>query len=492
MNAHALPFAATAATSPPAVEARGLSKAFGPVQALVSADLSIAAGEVCGLVGHNGAGKSTLMNLFAGVFDRDAGDLVLGGRAIGRRLSAREAHAAGVRCVFQELSLCANLDAAENTRLVHPGLSGLGWRRRAERVIEASLDAVFPEHGIDIRTPIGEFPIATRQMIEIARGFSVLFERPRLVILDEPTSSLDERRAGQLLAYVRRAADEGISTILITHKLNEIFAVADRITVMRDGAIVADRPAAETRKADLVALMGGVEHGSNHSGAAHAIDPGRPPVLAIAAAGPDGVAIAARRGDLIGFAGLDGHGQREALRTLARRGSGLRTAYVAGDRQSDGVFPLWSIAQNLSICALESLKSGGLLSRRAEIELAQQWKRRIGIRTDDLDRPLLTLSGGNQQKVLFARALASDAELILLDDPMRGVDIGTKQEVYRLIRAEAEKGRTFVWYSTELEELTHCNRVYVFRDGHAVAELPAAEVTPARIIEASFSGGGHG
>ncbi|MDQ0473258.1 sugar ABC transporter ATP-binding protein [Labrys wisconsinensis] len=483
---------ATEPGRPTAVTARGIAKAFGPVKALTGADLEVGAGEVIGLVGHNGAGKSTLMNLIAGGLVRDAGELVIAGHPIGPDHSPRAAQAIGVRCVFQELSLCPNLDVAENTRVFHPALSGWSWRRRATRIIGESLAAIFPGHGIDLRAKVGTLPIAMRQMIEVARGFSVADDPLRLVILDEPTSALDERRAAELLRHVRRVAALGVSVILVTHRLNEIFEVADRIVVMRDGAVVAEQPASSLTRADLVALMGGAEDGpaarTGGDGAASGDI-----LVSLPAAGPGAVAIEARAGEIVGFAGLDGHGQREALRALNRPGAGREaTAFVAGDRQADGVFPLWSIAQNLSLCALAGLRRGHLISARAEAELAQDWRRRIDIRAADLDRPILTLSGGNQQKVLFARALAAQAPVVLLDDPMRGVDVGTKQEVYRLIRAEAGRGRSFVWYSTELDELSHCDRVYVFREGRAVACLPAAAVSAAAIIEASFGGGRHG
>lgn len=471
---------------PPAIVGRGLTKAFGPVRALTQADLTVGVGEVLGLVGHNGAGKSTLMNLLAGVLRPDGGRLEIAGETIRPGYATRDAQVAGVRCVFQELSLCPNLDVAENTRIAHPGLSGIGWRRRAERVIGDSLDAVFPGHGINLRTKVGAFPIAVQQMIEVARAFSVAAAPPRVVILDEPTSALDATRTGQLLRYVRHAAGRGVSSVLITHRLGEIFAVADRIVVMRDGTVVAQRPASTISRADLVALMGGSEHAAAARPAAGGDE--RPLLLAV----PGDVPIEARAGEIVGFAGLDGHGQREALRALNDpEASANGTAYVSGDRQADGVFPLWSIAQNLSICSLGGLRRHGMLSPAAESALAETWRGRIGIRADDLARPILTLSGGNQQKVLFARALASGANVILLDDPMRGVDVGTKQDVYQLIRAEAGRGRTFVWYSTELDELAHCDRVYVFREGRPVCCLPAADVSSARIIEASFAGVHH-
>ena len=197
----------------------------------------------------------------------------------------------------------------------------------------------------------------------------------------------------------------------------------------------------------------------------------------------------------MGLAGLAGQGQSELLRTLfdaaRRRRQGVavmgRTALVAGDRQNDGVFPLWSIARNIGIGSLRALSRRGLVDQAAEARLAEGWRGRIGIRTPDMDANILTLSGGNQQKALFARALGSDAAIILMDDPMRGVDVGTKREVYAMIRAEAERGRTFVWYTTEMDELQHCGHVYVFREGRIVADLPRAEATEEAVLHASFA-----
>jgi ribose transport system ATP-binding protein len=197
----------------------------------------------------------------------------------------------------------------------------------------------------------------------------------------------------------------------------------------------------------------------------------------------------------VGLTGLAGHGQTELLRRLhARLSSGWwapaspRVAYVAGDRQLDGVFPLWSIRRNLTLSALRALTRRGLVDRGAETQAAEDWRARIGIRSPDLSLGILSLSGGNQQKVLFARALLAEAPVVLMDDPMRGVDVGTKREVYGIIRAEAEAGRTFVWYSTEIEEMSLCDRVYVFREGEAVAELVGDAITEGAILAASFAG----
>jgi ribose transport system ATP-binding protein len=196
-----------------------------------------------------------------------------------------------------------------------------------------------------------------------------------------------------------------------------------------------------------------------------------------------------RAGEVVGLAGLAGHGQtRFLLDALGSRGWGARTslAFIAGDRQSDGVFRLWSIAENAAVRSLRTLRRGFLIDPARVRALADAWRERIGIRTPDLGLPITTLSGGNQQKVLFARALASDARILLMDDPMRGVDVGTKSEVYALIREEAAKGRAFLWYTTELDELEHCDRVYVFREGEVVAHLAHDEITEQRVLHASF------
>jgi ribose transport system ATP-binding protein len=216
------------------------------------------------------------------------------------------------------------------------------------------------------------------------------------------------------------------------------------------------------------------------------------------AAQTDGREFTAHRGEVVGLAGLGGQGQTEMLRSLfnaARRRTQNATisgsvALVAGDRQVDGIFPLWSISKNITIGSLANLVRGILIDSRREQEMADIWRDRINIRTRDVNNNILSLSGGNQQKALFARALGTDAEIVLMDDPMRGVDIGTKQEVYRMVRAEADKGRTFIWYTTEMDELKNCDHVYVFRGGRIVADLARHEMTEERVLHSSFEEGG--
>jgi ribose transport system ATP-binding protein len=477
----------------------GIEKSYGAVRALDGADFSLSAGECVGVVGHNGAGKSTLMHVLNGGVTPDRGRLVVAGEEQRHWTSARARATLGLRCVFQELSLCPNLTVAENARVVHPAISGFGWRRRAGRLILDKLDEIFPGHGVRSGDLVQDLTIGRKQMVEIARAFSVSDAPARLVILDEPTSSLDAHTAGQLLAHVRRSVESGVSCVLISHILGEVLVACDRIAVMRDGKVVLADVARNFNRAKLVGAMGGIE-------------PESPPAQAVAALAsrgeaqvvvrvrperqPDDRDLVAREGEIIGLAGLAGHGQTDLLlATFAaaphRRAGAMvnaPVALVAGDRQSDGIFPGWSIAHNIGVRSLKQLRSGPLLSGRLEDELANGWRERIKIRTPDVHNNILSLSGGNQQKALFARALASDARILLMDDPMRGVDFGTKLEVYDLIRAEAERGRTFLWYTTEVDELKNCDRAYVFRNGAIVAELERDELNEKQVIHSSFAG----
>lgn len=473
------------------VAARGVKVVFGAVKALDGADLIIRAGECLGLVGHNGAGKSTIVNVINGGLTPHEDTISYGGAPGRQGISA--ARAGGVRCVFQELSLCPNLTISENVRIMHPGMSGRNSRGRALSAIRQTIDDIFPGHGIDCEATISDLSIAERQMVEIAINFCRTPDAPRLVILDEPTSSLDAGLAEQLMAYVRRFVREGGSVLLISHILGEILSTATRIVVMKDGRVVANRTASEFTTRTLVEAMGSVVKDQDLQKTVRAQSSEK--VLSMAQRRGSEIAFEAYRGEIIGLAGLGGHGQTEALLDLylAKNSSWLPNrkadlAFVAGDRSLNGTFSLWSILKNLSVASLRDISSGGLVDRSRESELGAEWKKRIEIRTPDMGNKILSLSGGNQQKVLFARALATTASTVLMDDPMRGVDIGTKQEVYDILRTEAAHGRTFIWYSTEMDEIRLCDRVYVFRDGAIQAELVGEDITEQNVLAASFSG----
>ncbi len=476
------------------VAARGVKVVFGAVKALDGADLVIRSGECVGLVGHNGAGKSTIVNVINGGLTPHEGGVSYRGHQHHHGIAVARAN--GVRCVFQELSLCPNLTISENVRVMHAAMSGRNWRGRALTMIRQTLDDIFPGHGIDCELTVDELSIAERQMVEIAINFCRSPEAPRLVILDEPTSSLDAGLAEQLMDYVRHFVRGGGSVLLISHILGEILSTATRIVVMKDGRAVANRPVGEFTSRTLVETMGSVvkeqdRRKRDDQGAGDL-------VVSMPARKGEGLAFKAYRGEIVGLAGLGGHGQTEALLDLylTQNSNWLPSrktdiAFVAGDRSLNGTFPLWSILKNLSIASLRDISSLGLVDRQKEGELGAQWKKRIEIRTPDMGNKILSLSGGNQQKVLFARALATTAGTVLMDDPMRGVDIGTKQEVYDILRTEASHGRTFIWYSTEMDEIRLCDRVYVFRDGAIQAELIGEDITEQNVLAASFSGGDH-
>jgi len=481
---------------PTLVKLDGVEKHFGAVRALDGVDLDILAGECVGLVGHNGAGKSTLMNILTGTLVAGAGTVSINGTAEDR-YSVSRALALGIRCVFQELSLCPNLSVAENARINHASLKGIGWRRKAAALIEQKLDEIFPGHAIDPDDIVGDLSIGRRQMVEVARAFTVTDDPLDLVILDEPTSSLDAHTAGQLLDFVRRFVAGGKSCILISHLLGEIFSASNRIVVMRDGKVVATDATSAFDRDRLVATMGGtVRKPGQAAGEGEQARAEKPVCVRARPQGQaDGRELRAHEGEIIGLAGLAGHGQTRLLldifESAERRRPGVEVsgpvALVAGDRQTDGIFPLWSISDNIAITSLRLLQRGGLIDAAKESSLAAHWRQRMGIRTPDVRNNILSLSGGNQQKVLFARALGSDARIILMDDPMRGVDVGTKLEVYDLVRQEAAAGRTFVWYTTETEELENCDHVYVFRNGRIVADLDRSEVTEEKVIQSSFA-----
>lgn len=469
-------------------------KHYGPVSALAGVTLDVHPGECLGLVGHNGAGKSTLVKIINGRIEASSGTISYDSSSIKGALSSRvtasnnaiEARTLGIRSVFQELSLCANLTVLENLRIPYQNMPKRRWRKMAKMRVEAALDTVFPGHGIDAHATVADLSIAQRQMVEIAIAFSERDTPPSLIILDEPTSSLDVSIAAQLLQYIEDFCRKGGSIVFISHMMSEIFDVATRIVVMKDGLITRDDHVDRFTRQGLVDAMGHVAVEAADSANRCERTLGKEVLRT-----PGG--LIAREREIVGLAGLAGHGQATALanfylsRSSQWRSPGkLDVAFVAGDRTRDGVFPLWSIIRNFSLTALVEFSGRLLTKQKVEQSLALAWKERISIRTDRLSNPMLSLSGGNQQKVLFARALASSARIVIMDDPMRGVDIGTKTEVYQMIQQEAANGRTFLWYSTETDEICLCDRVFVFRNGEIAAELTGNEITEENILSASF------
>lgn len=483
---------AVPASGAPLLGLRDVAKRYGRTQALAGAALDVRSGEVVGLVGHNGAGKSTLMRVVVGITAPDSGSVELDGAPVDAGWSPSRAREAGIRIVFQELSLCRTLRVFENLLISLPGLAGRGWRSRARGLISDQLDEIFPGHGISPWARIDTLSLAQRQMVEIAQA--MLGDGVRLVILDEPTSALSRGASENLFRFIARRREQGTSFVLITHRMGEVLENSDRIFVMRDGAVVGDRLAGEVDEDALVSLMGGTVLKPAQRGARESSEEVVVSVDGLDTPDLHDLSMVARRGEVVGLAGLEGQGQQKLLAELWRRRrrprGGVtvrgRMAFVTGDRQNGGVFPLWSLALNVSIGSLRRVRRRGAVSTRAERSLARDWIERLAVRGAPAT-PVLDLSGGTQQKVLIARALAAEADVIVLDDPFRGVDVTARQDTYRLIREEASRGRCFIWFSTESRELEQCDRVYVLRGGSVVSELSGGELTEEHIISASFA-----
>jgi ribose transport system ATP-binding protein len=483
---------------------RGVTKTYGATTALHDVSLATHAGEVVGLIGANGAGKSTLTRVLSGVTLPDAGELLHAGARVPLATYAPAgASALGVRVVYQELSLCTNLDVCENFYVEQHATLGpvRGWRRRMFQIAQGALDEVFPGHGIDPRTRLAELSIAQRQMVEIARAVSM--PGLELLILDEPTSSLGASQTAQLMAALGRMTARDVSVLFISHRLGEILGVADRIVVMRNGAKVWEGANQDVNEATLVERMTGEALAVASPAAPRDADEAAPRNEAVFVRTQKlttdvlaGLDVHLHGGELVGVAGLEASGQREFLRALyfaRHRGGGQvakagRLAYVTGDRSKEGIFPLWSILDNMSLVEVGKSHLFRGLDLRALAEKVGHWFGKLSIKAPGADTPIVALSGGNQQKVLVARALLAEADVIVLDDPTKGVDVGTKHQMRGLFREAAESGKLVLWYSTEDAELEICSRVLVFRYGRIVKELAGPEVTKQRIIEASFAG----
>ena len=506
--------------SPPdTLVVQGVSKRYGSTLAVNDASFTVGRGELIGIAGHNGAGKSTILKVVNGTVAGDSGTVTIGG--IERPAGTTVAHPEnlGVRTVYQELSLCASLRVDETAAIFDHSAQGLSWRATAWRNLRSVLDEMFPGHGIRRDVKIQDLSIARRQMIECASTLIESTTPAQLIILDEPTSSLDTSSTASFYAYLKKRAALGVSVIITTHRLHEMIDNLSRIYVMRDGRVLSEQVAATATKDSLVTAMGLAAHESSRvsapiSGGAPVSTTDAQPATAgevvVRLEQPSGdnrtEVFEIHRGEIIGFAGLEGHGQLLALeavhRASARRKRGRRapkrtihhavsvvgdSAYVSGDRGIRGIFPLWDVATNISFSSLSKLTTGGLIRPGAEDRLVGEWYSRLGIKGSSTD-PITSLSGGTQQKALMARAMAVGSDLLLLEDPTRGVDQATKSEVYDLLRRQADAGQTIVWYSTENEELRNCDRVFVFRVGMIVATITGAEATEDAVIALSFGG----
>ena len=472
-------------TRTPILAARDAVKTYGPTRALTGVTLDVTPGEVRGVVGHNGAGKSTLMRMLTGIERVDSGTVTVAGATVPGKTGFP-----GVRMAFQETSLAGELTVAQNAYLSSSHLfPGLRWRSQAGDAITHRLQEIFPGNAIGPNDFVDDLTLAGRQMVEIARA--TLTDDLRVLILDEPTESLTTDATESLYAYVARLAADGTAVLLISHRLGEVLAASDTVTVLKDGAVVETLAADRLTEDDLFVAMGGevavVEERAPRSTRTDDEVAIRVPVGSLQGEDAD---IVVRRGEIVGLAGIAGQGQEEILEKIWRRSGGVsvqgQAAYVPGDRQRFGIFPLWSVAENLSVSSLGQFARFGVRDRKREAEVVDTWVSALKIRGGGAAL-MTSLSGGNQQKAIVARAFASDATTILLNDPFRGVDVHTKAELYALLRREADAGRSIVWYSSENSEMHHCDRAYVLRAGRIAGELAADDIDDAAIIALSFA-----
>ncbi len=480
------------------LELRGVSKSFGAVRALRGVSLEVRPGEVHALVGENGAGKSTLVRIITGAHAPDTGSVAIGGQTLGRPdpLLARRL---GVAPIYQQPTLFPELTVAENLAF---GLeTGSAWRRIDWGQRRQRAAALLARVGatVDPDADAGSLRMAEQQLVEIARALGA---QARVLIMDEPTAALAETEAERLLALVAELRAAGTGIVYISHRLPEVLRIADRVTVLRDGAVVETRDASGLTRADLIRAMVGRDLA--------AVFPKRTvPIGEVALAvrglsctvsGVRAVDLDVRAGEIVGLAGLVGSGRTELARTLFGltpatggevrvRGTVLHLrspadairaglAYVPEDRRRHGVIPEMSVSANATLAVLRAIRSGPLLDASRERELAGTFAARFAIKAPSLDTPVAHLSGGNQQKVALARWLATRPAVLILDEPTQGVDVGAKAEIHRLIVDLAAEGLAILMISSEMPEiLGMSDRIAVMRAGTVVAVLEAAAAT---------------
>ncbi|VWX61804.1 putative sugar transporter subunit: ATP-binding component of ABC superfamily [Burkholderiales bacterium 8X] len=488
------------AATAPVLELRGIHKSFAGIPVLKDVELRLYPGEIHALMGQNGAGKSTLIKVLTGVFGASGGEMALDGSPI-RPGSPLEAQKLGISTVYQEVNLCPNLSVAENMfagRYPRRGAAQafrIDWaevNRRAE-----SLLARIGLH-IDVTRLLSSYSVAVQQMVAIARALGV---SSKVLILDEPTSSLDDDEVHKLFEVLRRLRGEGLAIVFVTHFLNQVYAVSDRITVLRNGSRVGEWRAADLGPQALIAAMLGRELAAQSSRptALPALDEGQPALLEAEGLGQSGqlqpIDLRVRAGEVLGIAGLLGAGRTELARLLFGLESPDRgllridgrevrfttpadairqgIALCPEERKTDGIVADLSVRENIALALQAQRGMRRFLSHAEQSALAERFVESLGIKTASIETPIGLLSGGNQQKAMIARWLATEPRLLILDEPTRGIDVAAKQEIMTQILRLAEGGMAVVFISSEMGEVVRvAHRIVVLRDRRKVGELP--------------------
>ena len=486
------------------LEMQGIDKTFPGVRALHEVDFALRRGEIHSLMGENGAGKSTLIKVITGVYEKDAGRIAIDGEPIHFR-SPQDAQNNGIGTVYQEITLCPNLTVAENMFIGRGQGTFVRWKRMNEKATQL-LDSL----GIPARPTqeLSSCSLAVQQMIAIARAIDM---DCRILILDEPTSSLDEDEVKKLFALMRELKSRGVGIIFVTHFLDQVYEISDRITVLRNGELIGEYEAAALPQFELVSRMMGkaledVEKIRSHE---VSVSAGSVPVFEArglsSAAGVRPFDFTIQKGEVNGFTGLLGSGRSESVRAIfaADKVTGgeirmngkkvriddpihamkLGIGYLPEDRKGDGILAELSVRDNI-ILALQVMKGFFRpFSRKQAEAFAVEYMNRLNIKTPSPDTPIKSLSGGNQQKVILARWLLTHPEYLILDEPTRGIDVGTKVEIQKLVLKLAEEGVSVTFISSEIEEMLRtCSRMIVMKDRQIVGELSGANLTQSDVM----------
>ena len=497
------------------LEMKDITKIFPGVVALDRANLEVKRGEVHALVGENGAGKSTMIKILTGAYIRDAGTVIFDNEEVNFETPLL-AQAKGISTIYQEINLVPLRSVAENIMMEHePTRYGLINRRKLNAEARRLLTQIGIE--IDVTKPLMDYNIAIQQMTAIARAISF---KSKMVVMDEPTSSLDDQEVETLFESIRHLRADDVSVIFITHRLDELFEICDRITIMRDGKIIETTDMGSISKLELVSKMLGKDLGEIQKGGATSFS--APASRQIGEnlleannleSSPDlvDVSLNVHAGEIVGLAGLLGAGRTETARVIfgadpiqtgemRLKGERVRfdsprdaidagIGYCAEDRKADGIVPLLSVRDNLTLALLPVLTRSGIIKREQQKEIVEKFIAMLGIKTSSADQLIRELSGGNQQKVLLARWLCMNPELLILDEPTRGIDIGAKGEIQKIISNLADEGVGVLMLTSEIEELTEgSNRVVVMRDRRTVEEFDLEEISQDGIMTAMAHG----
>jgi len=496
----------------PIIEAHGIIKRFGGATAVDDVSISVPSGEIHALVGENGAGKSTLMRVLAGILTPDRGSVLVDGQPIDAG-NTRSALEAGISLVHQELSLVPEMTVAENITLGStPTGAGFINRREQQRIAADALQEIHVS--VDLDEPIVRLSVALRQFVEIARAIA---RKPRVLILDEPTATLTPAETDYLLDMLQRLAQQGLAIIYISHRIPEIFKICDRVTVLRDGKHIDTVAIADTSPPDLVDMMVGRELKHELESRRDAVVPGEVVLSArgVTAHGVNGIDLDLRAGEIIGLGGLVGAGRTEFVRamigadiktagevTIASDGTTRRigsyrsaiangVAYIPEERRTDGLALTMSVADNITLPNRHQLSNNGVLQFRRIATFAKDLADKVGLRPPQIERSAGDFSGGNQQKVVLAKWLGREPDVIVLDEPTRGVDVGAKAEIHRLVRNLAESGSAVLVVSSDLPELLELSDIiHVVRDGRIVGTLGRDEADETSVMTLASGGAG--